>query len=98
MLYTRQKGIYSDHQRARRELSNDDGKHVDVGLMSKTTTLYVHHAFLYMSFPSLHECNVKLLDVGKHRFSRTALSLQGDVTRDDITFTLHANNFIFARL
>ena len=55
MLYTRQKRKYSDHQRARRELSNDDGKKVDVGLMSKTTTLHVHHAFLYISFPSLHE-------------------------------------------
>ena len=46
-----------------RELSNDDGKKVDVGLMSKTTTLHVHHAFLYISFPSLHEYNVKLLEV-----------------------------------
>ena len=25
-----------------------------IGLMSKTTTLHVHHAFLYISLPSLH--------------------------------------------
>ena len=27
---------------------------------SKTTTLHVHHAFLYISLPSLHDYNVKL--------------------------------------
>ena len=25
-----------------------------IGLMSKTTTLHVHHAYLYISLPSLH--------------------------------------------
>ena len=30
-----------------------------IGLMSKTTTLHVHHAFLYISLPSLHNCDVK---------------------------------------
>ena len=29
------------------------------GLMSKTTTLHVHHAFLYLSLPSLHNYDVK---------------------------------------
>ena len=29
-----------------------------IGLMSKTTTLHVHHAFLYISLPSLHNYDV----------------------------------------
>ena len=29
------------------------------GLMSKTTTLHVHHAFLYISLLSLHNYDVK---------------------------------------
>ena len=33
-----------------------------IGLMSKTTTLHVHHAFLYISLPSLHNYDVKLPD------------------------------------
>ena len=46
-------------------LSNDDddvnenGKNA-IGLISKTTTLHVHHAFLYISLPSLHEYDVKM--------------------------------------
>ena len=30
-----------------------------IGLMSKTTTLHVHHAFLYISLRSLHDYGVK---------------------------------------
>ena len=30
-----------------------------IGLMSKTTTLHLHHAFLYITFPSLHSYDVK---------------------------------------
>ena len=30
-----------------------------VGLISKTTTSHVHHAFLNISLPSLHDYNVK---------------------------------------
>ena len=30
-----------------------------IGLLSKTTTLHVHHAFLYISLPSLHNYDVK---------------------------------------
>ena len=46
--------------------SNDDGD-IDengkkaMGSISKTTTLHVHHAFLYISLPSLHVCDVKFL-------------------------------------
>ena len=31
-----------------------------IGLVSKTTTLHMHHAFLYTSLPSLHNYIVKL--------------------------------------
>ena len=46
-------------------LSNDDGDgNQDVkkaiGLLRKTTTLHVHHAFLYISSPSLHDYDVKI--------------------------------------
>ena len=45
--------------------SNDDGDgNQDVkkaiGLLRKTTTLHVHHAFLYISLPSLHDYEVKM--------------------------------------
>ena len=45
--------------------SNDDGDgNQDVkkaiGLLRKTTTLHVHHAFLYISLPSLHGYDVKM--------------------------------------
>ena len=44
---------------------NDDGDgNQDVkkarGLLRKTTTLHVHHAFLYISLPSLHDYDVKM--------------------------------------
>ena len=43
--------------------SNEDGDgNQDVkkaiGLLRKTTTLHVHHAFLYISLPSLHDYDV----------------------------------------
>ena len=31
-----------------------------IGLISKTTTLHVHHTFLYISFPFLHDYDVKM--------------------------------------
>ena len=45
--------------------SNDDGDGNQVvkkaiGLLRKTTTLHVHHAFLYISLPSLHDYDVKM--------------------------------------
>ena len=40
---------------------NDDGGEKAIGFRTnKTTTLHVHHALLYISLPSLHDCNVKL--------------------------------------
>ena len=45
--------------------SNDDGDGNEdvkkaVGSLRKTTTLHVHHAFLYISLPSLHDYDVKV--------------------------------------
>ena len=43
--------------------SNDDGdgkEDIKKGLLRKTTTLHVHHAFLYISLPSLHDYDVKM--------------------------------------
>ena len=45
--------------------NNDDGDgNQDVkkatGLSRKTTTLHVHHAFLYIYLPSLHDYDVKM--------------------------------------
>ena len=45
--------------------SNDDGdgnENVEkaIGLLSKTTSLHVPHAFLYSSLPLLHDYDVKM--------------------------------------
>ena len=45
--------------------SNDDGDSNEnvkkaIGLLSKTTSLHVHHAFLYISLPLLHDYDVKM--------------------------------------
>ena len=45
--------------------SNDDGDATRtskeaIRLLRKTTTLHVHHAFLYISLPSLHDYDVKM--------------------------------------
>ena len=31
-----------------------------IGLITKTTILHVHHAFLYISLPTLHDYDVKM--------------------------------------
>ena len=40
----------------------DDNKNVKktIGLISKTTTSHMHHTFLYISFPFLHDYDVKM--------------------------------------
>ena len=38
---------------------NVNGKKA-IGLISKTTTLHVHHFFLYISLPALHDYDVKM--------------------------------------
>ena len=47
--------------RTSRNYDGDGNRNVKkaIGLMSKTTTLHVHHAFLYISLPSLHNYDVK---------------------------------------
>ena len=49
----------------KQDLSNDDCDGNEdvkkaIGLLCKTTTLHVHHAFLYISLPSLHDYDVKM--------------------------------------
>ena len=40
----------------------DDNENVKktIGLISKTTTSHMHHTFLYISFPFLHDYDVKM--------------------------------------
>ena len=40
----------------------DDNENIKktIGLISKTTTLHVHHTFLFISFPFLHDYDVKM--------------------------------------
>ena len=38
-----------------------------IGLISKTTILHVHHAFLYISLPSLQDYDVKMPNFTMHR-------------------------------
>ena len=50
-----------------------------IGLISKTTILHVHHTFLYISLPSLHDYDVKMpnftLTEEVHKRRRNFLSL-----------------------
>ena len=43
-----------------------------IGLISKTTILHVHHAFLYISLPSLHDYDVKMPNFPMYRGSTQA--------------------------
>ena len=43
-----------------------------IGLVTKTTILHVHHAFLYISLPSLHEYDVKMPNFTIYRGSTRA--------------------------
>ena len=40
----------------------DDNENVKntIGLISKTTTSHVQHTFVFISFPFLHDCDVKM--------------------------------------
>ena len=53
------------HTRTLTANSNDDAHGNEdvkkaIGLLRKTTTLHVHHDFLYISLPSLHDYEVKM--------------------------------------
>ena len=43
-----------------------------IGLITKTTILHVHHAFLYISLPSLHDYDVKMPNFTMYRGSTQA--------------------------
>ena len=43
-----------------------------IGLICKTTILRVHRAFLYISLPSLHDCDVKMPNFTMYRGSTQA--------------------------
>ena len=59
---------------------NENVKKKTIDLISKTTTSHVHHAFLYISFPFLHDYDVKMPyfafmeDVNKQRRNFISLS------------------------
>ena len=60
-----------------RTLRSDDGDGNGnatkaIGLISKTTILHVHHAFLYISLPSLHDYDVKMPNFTMYRGSTQA--------------------------
>ena len=51
-----------------------------IALVSKTTTLHVHHAFLYISLPSLHDYDVKwpnfkFFEDGKSKATKSTISV-----------------------
>ena len=51
--------------------SNENFKKA-IGFISKTTILHVHHAFLYISLPSLHDYEVKMPNFTFYRGSAQA--------------------------
>ena len=66
-------GLATSH----RELYNDEGGGNEnvikvIDLSSKTTTFHVPHAFLYISLPSLHNYDVKVLCYTR-RFATTSI-------------------------
>ena len=75
--------LFASARKAVGSFSNDDGDgNQDVkkamGLLRKTTTLHVHHAFLYISLPSLHDYDVKMPNCkfhGGRKQATTNLSL-----------------------
>ena len=55
----------SVHEMSVGSFSNDDGDGNEnvkkvIGLLSKTTILHVHHPFLYISLPLLHDYDMKM--------------------------------------
>ena len=58
-------GVTLTNLGATESFNNDDGDGSEnvkkaIGLLNKTTTLHVHHAFLYISLPPLQDYNVKM--------------------------------------
>ena len=71
---------FSGHCRCRESigtLRSDDGDgkgnaKKTIGLISKKTNFRVHHAFLYISLPSLHDYDVKMPNFTMYRGSTQA--------------------------
>ena len=60
--------------RTLRSYDDDGNKNVKkaIGLITKTTILHVHHAFLYISLPLLHDYDVKMPNFTFNRRSNTS--------------------------
>ena len=58
IAFSRQNRDFKIQRRGRQR----ERKKKTIGLISKTTTLHVHHTFLYISFPFLHDYDVKMLN------------------------------------
>ena len=54
-------------RRRRRRRRRKRERHKTIGSISKTTILRVHHAFLYISLPSLHDYDVKMPNFTMYR-------------------------------
>ena len=61
-VYHRRRRCLSSLLGTLRSNDADDNENVKktIGLISKTTTSHVHHTFLYISFPFLHDYDVKM--------------------------------------
>ena len=76
-LATRALSGYEIARKAIGTLRSDDGDGNGnatkaIGLISKTTILHVHHAFLYISLLSLHDYDVKMSNFTSYRGSTQA--------------------------
>ena len=71
-----------------------------IGLISKTTTSHVHHTFLYISFPFLHNCDVKMqlhkVRNENGRFLVAWLMAQKRRCRASVSTSMNKNNFCSA--
>ena len=68
MLHRETCVLIAEADRVLFHLSNEDVKKT-MGLITKTTILKVHHSFLYISFPSLHDYDVKMPNFSLYRES-----------------------------
>ena len=88
-----------------RDLTNYDGDGKEnvkqaIGLISKTTTLHVHHAFLYISLLSLHNYDVKwpnFLQVCLRTGTARKLTISAWTRARSLLFNSNKNSFISDR-
>ena len=71
--------VYCRPIKIREFLQRQRERQTAVGLLSKTTSLHVHHAFLYISLPFLHDYDAKMPKFmfygGRNKRRRNFLSL-----------------------